>query len=238
MNPLKSRLLLLFLVLADLNPLGQFQVLSAQTYVSGFETSYSASKKFVTTSKSRIRFDRITDDSLSHLFTNLLTEKIIPYWLGTLWSFEGHTSVPGSGEIACGYFVSTTLQDVGFNLNRYKFAQLLPINEAKTLSMGMPLLEINNNSTAERIDILKRSLKEGIYFIGFDHSHVGYIQKKNGELFVIHSNYISAKGVVIEKIEESQVFSYYDRIYIAEISTNVPLLKKWLTNEVIKVISE
>ncbi len=128
--------------------------------------------------------------------------------------------------------------DVGFNLNRYKFAQHLPIHEGKTLSLGKPLIEIYDPSTEQRIEILHDTLAEGIYFIGFDQSHVGYLQKKNGELFVIHSNYIGSKGVVFEKIKDSEVFSYYDRIYIAEISTNKELLKKWLNNEAIDIKTE
>lgn len=237
MNPFKPRLILFILVLVGLTTLGQFGWLRAQDSAIGNEASYTASKKSVATTKSRIRLDRISEDSLSYLYTNLLTEQIIPHWLGTPWSFEGHTSVPGSGEIACGYFVSTTLKDVGFNLDRYKFAQQLPIHEAKTLAQGKPLLEINNYATDERIAILKDTLKEGIYFIGFDQTHVGYIQKRNDDLFVIHSNYIGAEGVVIERIEDSQVFSYYSRIYIADISRNAALMKKWVRGEVVKVLT-
>lgn len=238
MNPLKLHTISLILMFSGFAPLGQFHLLTAQTSALGYEASYTSSKKSVTTTRSLIRLDRITEDSLSHLFTNLLTDHIIPHWLGTPWSFEGHPSVPGSSEIACGYFVSTTLKDVGFNLDRYKFAQQLPIHEGKTLTLEKPLLEINNNSTDERIAILRDTLKAGIYFIGFDQSHVGFIQKKNSNLFVIHSNYIGAEGVVIERIEDSKVFSYYTRIYIADISRNVSLMKKWVKGEVIQVVTE
>lgn len=238
LNLLKPRLILFYLTIIGLIPLGQFQLLTAQTSGAGNEASYTVTKKSVTITKSGVRLDRISQDSLSHLFTNLLTEKIIPYWLGTPWSFEGHTSEPGSGEIACGYFVSTTLKDVGFNLDRYKFAQQLPIHEAKTLALGKPLLEINDNSADKRIAILKNVLQEGIYFIGFDQSHVGYIQKKGNELFLIHSNYVGAEGVVIEKVKDSRVFSYYTRIYIADISQNVALMKIWVNGEVVQVLTE
>ena len=234
----KYQFIFIFLVLIGLAPIGEIQSVYAQANVVRVDSSYNNIKKFVATSKSRIRLDRITEDSLFRLFTNLLTERIIPHWLGTPWSFEGHTSIPRSGEIACGYFVSTTLKDVGFNLNRYTFAQQLPFNEAKTLALGKPLLEINSNSTAERISMLRVTLKEGIYFIGFDQSHVGYIQKKGSELFLIHSNYIGAEGVVIERIEDSQVFSYYTRIYIADISRNAALMKKWMKGEVVQVVTE
>ena len=238
MTTLKLYPTFLILMFSGFAPLCQFQSLTAQTSVVGFEEIYSTSKKSAATTKSRIHPDRITEDSLSNLFTYLLVDKIIPHWLGTPWSFEGHTSVPRSGEIACGYFVSTTLKDMGFNLDRYKFAQQLPIHEAKTLALGNPLLEINNNSTDERIAILRDTLKEGIYFLGFDQNHVGYIQKKNKDLFVIHSNFIGGEGVVIERIEDSQVFSYYTRIYIADISRNKSLLSKWMRNEVVQVITE
>ena len=237
MNLFKHPLILLFLAVIGVDPLGQFHLLTAQTSIDGFDNSYTSSKKSVATSKSHIHLDRITEDSLSNLFTTLLIDKIIPRWLGTPWSFEGHTSIPRYGEIACGYFVSTTLKDVGFNLDRYKFAQQLPIHEGKTLALGRSLLEINSNSTNERIAILRDTLKEGIYFIGFDQSHVGYIQKKNSNLFVIHSNYIGAEGVVIESIEDSQVFSYYNHIYIADISRNAALMKKWVKNEVIQIVT-
>ena len=235
---LKYHLILMLLVGIGLIPIGKIQSVSHNANFVSVDSSYASSKNFVATTKSRIRLDRISEDSLSHLFTNLLTERIIPHWLGTPWSFEGHTSVPGSGEIACGYFVSTTLKDVGFNLDRYKFAQQLPIHEAKTLALGKPLLEINDNSTDKRIIILKNTLKEGIYFIGFDQSHVGFIQKKNDKLFLIHSNYIGAEGVVIERIEDSLVFSYYTRIYIADISRNAALMKMWVKGEVIQVLTE
>ena len=201
------------------------------------EISYSAVKSEILRIKSNASIQLLSEDSLSSIVTGLLVDKLTPHWLDTPWSFEGHTSVPRQGEIACGYFVSTTLQDVGFNLNRYKLAQQSPVNEAKSLSLGKPLLEINSNSTSDRIDKLKATLKEGIYFIGFDQSHVGYIQKKNGRLFLIHSNYINAEGVVIEQVENSIVFASYSKIYIAEISTNRELMKKWLLNEVIVIVN-
>jgi len=36
--------------------------------------------------------------------------EIFPFWYGTEWDFNGTTQQPGTGRIACGYFVSTVLQ--------------------------------------------------------------------------------------------------------------------------------
>jgi hypothetical protein len=200
--------------------------------------SYAEIKAEVLEIRSRIDTTRIAEDSLSRLFTHLLVRKIISPWYGTTWSFEGHSAVPRDGEIACGYFVSTTLRDMGLNLNRYKLAQQLPVHEAKSLSIDGNLMEVANDSVQDNIDELQALLKEGIYFIGFDQSHVGYILKKEGQLYLIHSNYINSQGVIMEKIEDSEAFSYYNRFYIAEISTNKNLLRKWVLNEEIAVVTE
>jgi hypothetical protein len=62
-------------------------------------------------------------DSAGEYFTSALINDIIPHWYGTVWDFNGHTENPRKGTIACGYFVSTTLTDAGFEIDRYKMAQ-------------------------------------------------------------------------------------------------------------------
>lgn len=69
-------------------------------------------------------------------------------------------------------------------------------------------------------------MKEGIYFLGFDESHVGYLYKEYDELFIIHSNFFGIDGVRIEKLEDSEAFLLFNRFYITEISTNEKLLRK------------
>src|SRR5437764_1215954 len=39
---------------------------------------------------------------------------IFPAWFGTPWDFNGTTQTPGEGKIACGYFVTTVMRDLGF----------------------------------------------------------------------------------------------------------------------------
>lgn len=158
----------------------------------------------------------------------ILIDQIIPNWYGTKWSFEGHTEIPKSGNIACGYFVSTTLRDAGFKLNRFKLAQLNPLEEAKSISCGETITTIKNSSLTE----LKKhflTLKDGIYFIGLDF-HVGYILKEQQNVYIIHSNYINKQGVVKENIEKSKAASS-SIYYIVPISTNQKLLKKWILNK-------
>ena len=147
--------------------------------------TYSTVKKTIATQKQN--WKNLSTDSLGKLFEHALVHRIIPYWEGTEWVFEDHTATPQKGQIAYGYFVSTTLLHVGVNINRYKMAQQGPLHEAKTLALKMPVIEVVGESVTENIDTIKAKLPEGIHFVGFDMSHVGYIWHHEGELYLIHS---------------------------------------------------
>ena len=123
--------------------------------------------------------------------TEYLYQDVFNHWYATKWSFEGHTETPKQGTIACGYFVSTTLRDVGFKLNRYKLAQKSPEDEAKVIACGTSIEKLQNVSKQELKKYFLKQ-KDGIYFIGLDF-HVGYIYKNNQEVYFIHSNYIENK---------------------------------------------
>ena len=214
---MKSKIVMFSLILVSFSFIGKAK-------------TYKQTKIDVQQIKSKINIENIAQDSISKLFTEQLVNKIIPYWYGTKWSFEGHTPIPKHGKIACGYFVSTTLRDVGFNLNRYKMARKSPINEAKIVSLNSKIIEIENETVKENIQEIKNILKQGVYFLGFDESHVGYILKQDTSVYIIHSNYINFEGVVKEKIENSEAFSHYLKFHIAPISRNIELMKKWIGN--------
>ena len=59
-----------------------------------------------------------------------------------------------------------------------------------------------------------------------------------GELYLIHSNYINAEGVIIEHVEDSEVFSSYSLFHVVPLSTNENLLKNWKDNVQIEIIME
>lgn len=185
--------------------------------------------------KSKIQFDDANADSLRILFKKYLLNKIIPFWEDTPWTFEGHSSSPQEGSIACGYFVSTTLQHMGLKLKRYKLAQQTPYNEARSLAINSEVMTIESNTFLESKKQLEEILQDEIYFIGFDSSHVGFITKINGSIYIIHSNYLETQGVMIEPIEQSIVFQSYNKYYISELSSNFELLKYWINNKQINV---
>lgn len=171
-------------------------------------------------------------DSLGTVFTSLLLNNIIPHWYGTEWDFNGYTSIPNEGVIACGYFVSTTLKDMGLNVNRYKLAQQGPENEAKSIAINVSeILHFDEENINEKL----QNLDQGIYFIGLD-NHVGYLYIKDTNAYFIHSNYIEGK-VMIENTRFSEAF-YSSNYYISTITGNSSLMDKWLKKEELIVVKE
>ncbi|MCL9804845.1 hypothetical protein NAT51_04900 [Flavobacterium amniphilum] len=161
-------------------------------------------------------------------FLDEFTVKILPEWYTTPWTFTGHTEKPKQGSVACGYFVSTTLRDAGFNLNRYKLAQMAPLDEAKIIACGDSVKVYNNFDKAKfSAEMLK--YEDGLYFVGLDF-HVGFILKSSGQIYFIHSNYIGKAGVMKEDIQASKAIQS-ESYYVCSISGNKNLMKKWILNE-------
>ena len=171
-------------------------------------------------------------DSVSLIFDSLLLNRLVPYWYGTEWDFNGHTSKPNVGKIACGYFVSTTLRDMGLNLNRYELAKKGPEDEANSVAIFQAYTSVTpSDSIHEKLN----SIPNGLYFVGLD-NHVGYLYKEKGNTYFLHSNYIANK-VMIEPTSTSVAFES-STYYISSISKNRKLMEKWLTYSKIEVVGE
>ncbi len=207
------------------------------TNLDSIAASYANTKAATDQLRSRLkkglRSGTIAMDSVRFAFTNQLVDEIIPHWYGTPWSFGGHTAVPNQGKIACGYFISTTLRDMGVNLNRYEMAQKSPLDEAKMISCGAEIDKVVQNSPERALAAIDDLTEEGLYFIGFDEGHVGYLLKREGELFLIHSNYFSPVSVCMETLEDSRVFERFSTFHLVAISHNDTLLQRWLANDAV-----
>jgi len=164
----------------------------------------------------------------SDQWTSFMTDSIFPYWYGTEWDFNGHTDKPNNGQIACGYFVSTTMRHSGIALNRYKLAQ-------KAAS------DIIDNVCAkgsakwfDDLDALTDHLngrKDGLFVLGLDY-HVGFVLREGEDHFFIHSDYFNGK-VTKELLTNSTAANSTSRYYLGSISENKDLMKCWLTGKVV-----
>lgn len=164
------------------------------------------------------------DQAKDYLF-EILTDSIFPYWYGTTWDFNGITQTPRKGDIACGYFVTTTLRDAGIKLQRYKLAQQGAADIAKKLCAPNSIKWFNDVESLS--SHLTNKGNDQIYVIGLDY-HVGFVVRENGENFFVHSNYINRSGVIREKLEDSRAIGASNAYVIGNLLENKTLLETWL----------
>lgn len=128
-----------------------------------------------------------------------LTKDIFAYWYGTQWDFNGTTRTPGEGSIACGYFVTNVLSDVGFKIPRVKWAQ--SASEVFIVQLANEELKRSSNASMKKVRSYLKKAGEGLYLVGLD-SHVGFVYVQGDQMKFIHSNYYSpTNGVSMEELE-------------------------------------
>jgi hypothetical protein len=176
--------------------------------------------------KNRFHSQEIDIQKVQPEFERYLVQEIIPYWYGTKWDFDGYTNRPRQGKIACGYFVSTTLLHAGLPIDRYKLAQKSPLDEANMLAYGQKVLTINEFDSL-MLYMSDTATKNGIYFIGLDQSHVGFLVKRK-HVWFIHSAYKEPAEVRVENALHSEILRAYSRFFLVGLSTNEKFLLDWL----------
>lgn len=168
--------------------------------------------------------DSILAEARKYLLT--VSDDYFRSWYGTPWTFHGHSRVPKESSIACGYFVTTTLQDMGFNIPRIKWAQQTSEYLVKKVSTDIkrfykkPMLEI--------VDYIA-SKGDGLYIVGLD-SHVGYIYCMDEKMSFVHANYYRPNiGVMSEPLIgrnplNDSKYKVIGRIFDKE------MVKNWILN--------
>lgn len=149
-------------------------------------------------SESGAQNDSVIDAARAYLLTTI-TDSLFSYWYDTPWDFNGHTSTPGQGQIACGYFVTTVLQDAGFNLPRYKWAQQYAQYYIKRLA-PQDMMQFSNAPLDQVTDALIKQ-GTGLYVVGLD-NHTGFVWVADTTVQFVHSNYYQPEiGVMAEDID-------------------------------------
>ena len=137
-------------------------------------------------------------DAREYLF-NTITNNVFPYWYGTKWDFNGTTRIPTQGMIACGYFVTNVLTDVGFNIPRFGWAQ--SASEVFIKKLSPECIKRFSNRHISEVESYLKATGEGLYLVGLD-SHVGFIVVKSDRIEFIHSNYYQSDiGVMSQEID-------------------------------------
>lgn len=127
-----------------------------------------------------------------------LTQEVFPHWYGTPWDFNGHTRIPNKGKIACGYFVTNTLSDMGFNIPRIKWAQSASEVFIKQLADSGIKRFLNKSITEIEAYLKKEGV--GVYLVGLDY-HTGFVVVEKDSIRFVHSSYYRPEiGVMSESI--------------------------------------
>jgi len=153
-----------------------------------------------------------------------MVDSIFPYWYGTKWDFNGHTNEPRKGQIACGYFVSTTLKHSGLQLDRYKLARMAASDIIdRVCEKGSAKWFSSSKSLRAHLKVKG----DGLYELGLDY-HVGFVLRENGKDHFIHSDYFNGK-VTKELLTASTAANSTGRYYIGSLSGNEELVNGWLS---------
>lgn len=124
-----------------------------------------------------------------------LTKNIFPAWDGTPWDFNGTSQTPGKGKIACGYFVSTCLVHLGYDVNRIKLAQQ-PSQRIIRTFMKKSAMDISSKRSLSNIKQQLVHSGNGIYIVGLD-THVGFFTVQDGTITFVHSSYYRNPNKVV-----------------------------------------
>lgn len=178
-------------------------------------TAYSvASSAWQRSKRQGISYDRMKRDVSSGIAgckdDSCRTEKIYEgidrlaeYWYGTPHDYAGTAKEPKDGQIACGYFVSTILQDLGFKLNRSDIGQLESDRIIKRFC-DMDTYAWYSNKPASVLEEHVEKHGKGAYILGLD-SHVAFINYDGERADAIHSNPIFPDGVVKQDVSWSPI---------------------------------
>lgn len=159
------------------------------------------------------------------LFSKQLVDSIFQYWYGTTWDFNGHTDIPRQGDVACGYFISTTLKHLGLPLNRFRIAQQASAVIVNKLCLPS---SIKTYSSQERLFNYLETIKDyEVLILGLEY-HVAFVVKLDGVNYLIHSDFANRRGVVKEKLKNAQAIAISNIYVIGNLTNNEALLKKWI----------
>lgn len=171
--------------------------------------------------------DSILKVAQAYVFETLVND-LFPYWYGTAWDFNGTTRKPGQGGIACGYFVTNTLTDLGFEIPRIKWAQ--SASEVFIRVLAKDNMARFSNTSMEKIEAHFQKTGDGVYLVGLD-MHTGYVVVKNGISQFVHSNYYQPDiGVMAEELNSGNPLSDSSYRVIGKLFSD-KMMGKWLSGE-------
>jgi hypothetical protein len=176
-----------------------------------------------------LRNKQASFNEIQQTFLKAIDKRVFKYWYGTEWDFNGTTQKPHEGKIACGYFVTTTLRDMGVPINRVKMAQCASEEMINSLTTKKNIYHFSSISLS---DFEKKITKKGngLYIIGLD-NHTGFISISDKGNYFIHASGWFPFQVIKEVLGKSSILSKSKYRVVGKISDDETFLRKWLNKE-------
>lgn len=154
-------------------------------------------------------------------------DEAFSYWYGTSWAFNGTSQIPGEGSVACGYFVTTVLRDVGFNVKRRAWAQLASESLIRKLIDKKHIRVFVKTELDDFLTAIE-AMGDGMYIVGLD-THIGFLLCTNGYVYFIHSSQRGIAGVRKESAYRSKTLKKSKYRVVGKLSADTKkALKNWL----------
>ncbi|WP_196889870.1 hypothetical protein [Aureivirga sp. CE67] len=189
---------------------------------------YPNSLEVVKNQKDELRKSKFNTEEFGNKFIDLIDKQIFPYWYGTHWDYNGITETPNKGSIACGYFVTTTLRDMGVPIKRVKMAQAASEKMIKTLVSKENIYRFSYLNINEFERELNK-IGDGLYIVGLD-NHTGFILSNEKGDFFIHSSGYYPWQVVKEKLSNSKFIIQSKYRVIGKISSDKKFISSWVNS--------
>ncbi len=155
-----------------------------------------------------------------------LDHDAFPAWSGTPWDFYGTTTTPKEGRIACGYFVTTVLEQAHLKLERVRLAQQASTYLVTTVARGSKVESLRPKDSAEALASMRKKFPGArLLVVGFD-LHVGFVRIEGERAQFCHSSYLEPGAVTCEDPLASGAF--VSSLYVVADSLNDAVLDDWL----------
>lgn len=160
------------------------------------------------------------------IFAKSFSEKIVPFWLGTPYNFYGATQTPGRGTIACGYFVTTVLRDMGQTLDRVALAETTSEKMIRALVSPENVWRFSGKTFDVFLDGA-RAHGDGLYIVGLD-THTGFLRIAGDTATFIHASGRAPYCVV--EIPAHEAVSLVESKYrvLGKVDSDRMFLENWL----------
>ena len=132
-------------------------------------------------------------------------DDLVPSWLGTPWTFNGHTVTPGQGSIACGYFVTTVVRDAGFDIDRIGLAQAVSEKIILTLAPPAATWRFSDRDAADVLAEVRAAGGDGLYAVGLDH-HAALLVLDGERADLCHASFYGGRAVACEDADAAHGF--------------------------------